>query len=153
MPAVSIQKLRAGVFDGPQIRCLINDPAFLSSMSPREADAWRSFVLVVQSFLGNSRADNYVELVQNMLTCFHALGCRIKVHYFHGHLDRFPPNLGIVSDEQGERFHQDIRHHGRALSGSLGHAYDGGLSLESSARLPGHTTQQKGAYALFSGSI
>ena len=77
---------------------------------PREADAWRSFVLVVRSFLGNSRADNYAELVQNMLACFHALGCRmsIKVHYLHSHLNRFPPDLGAVSDEQGERFHQDI---------------------------------------------
>ena len=26
----------------------------------------------------------------------------------HSHLDFFPPNLGAVSDEQGERFHQDI---------------------------------------------
>ena len=30
------------------------------------------------------------------------------MHFLHSHLDFFPPNLGKVSDEQGERFHQDI---------------------------------------------
>ena len=32
----------------------------------------------------------------------------IKMHFLFSHLDQFPPNLGDVSDEQGERFHQDI---------------------------------------------
>ena len=34
---------------------------------------------------------------------------RIKLHFLHSHLDRFPENLGDFSDEQGERFHQDIK--------------------------------------------
>jgi len=33
----------------------------------------------------------------------------IKVHFLHSHLDRFPENCGDVSDEQGERFHQEIK--------------------------------------------
>jgi len=32
----------------------------------------------------------------------------IKMHYLHSHLNLFPPNLETVSDEQGERFHQDM---------------------------------------------
>ena len=32
----------------------------------------------------------------------------IKLHYLHNHLEHFPENLDDVSDEQGERFHQDI---------------------------------------------
>ena len=32
----------------------------------------------------------------------------LKIHFFHSHLNFFPPNLGAVSDEHGERFHQDI---------------------------------------------
>ena len=32
----------------------------------------------------------------------------LKMHFLHSHLDFFPSNLGEVSDEQGERFHQDI---------------------------------------------
>lgn len=108
--SVSIQKPRAGVLDGAQIRKLIKDPDFIDSMDHIERDAWRSFILVVRSFLGDTRAENYKELVQNMLASFRSLGCRmsIKVHFLHGHLDWFPENLGAVSDEQGERFHQDI---------------------------------------------
>jgi hypothetical protein len=39
-----------------------------------------------------------------------AIGCRIssKVHFLSRHLDFFPPDGGAVSDEHGERFHQDI---------------------------------------------
>jgi hypothetical protein len=44
----------------------------------------------------------------------------LKVHFLNAHLDYFPENLGAVSEEQGERFHQDIkemetRHQGRLL--------------------------------------
>ena len=33
----------------------------------------------------------------------------IKVHFLFSHLDKFPDNLGDHSDEQGERFHQDLK--------------------------------------------
>jgi hypothetical protein len=32
----------------------------------------------------------------------------LKVHFLGSHLDFFPENLGAVSDEHRERFHQDI---------------------------------------------
>ena len=32
----------------------------------------------------------------------------LKMHFLHSHLRFFPKNLGAVSDEEGERFHQDI---------------------------------------------
>jgi hypothetical protein len=32
----------------------------------------------------------------------------LKVYFLGSHLDFFPENLGSVSDEHGERFHQDI---------------------------------------------
>ena len=32
----------------------------------------------------------------------------VKVHYMHN-TDLFPENLGDISEEQGERFHQDIK--------------------------------------------
>ena len=111
MPGLSIEKQRAGIFDGPQIRQLIKDPDFVNSMNEAEKRAWSSFVLVVKRFLGNYKAGNYVELVNQMLEHFRELGCNmsIKVHYLHSHLDRFPENLGDKSEEQGERFHQDLK--------------------------------------------
>ena len=33
----------------------------------------------------------------------------IKLHYLHSYLNRFPENCGDYSEEQGKRFHQDIR--------------------------------------------
>ena len=50
-PGISMGKLKAGIFDGPQIRQLIKDPEFTAAMSETESDAWCSFVKVVQNFL------------------------------------------------------------------------------------------------------
>ena len=110
-PGLSNEKLKAGIFDGPQIRKLINDDSFLDSMTPDELAAWTSFVKVVKNFLGNNKAGNYVELVSTMLENFRKLGAlmSIKIHFLFSHLEHFPANLGDVSDEQGERFHQDIK--------------------------------------------
>jgi len=38
------------------------------------------------------------------------MGCNmsLKIHFLDSHLDFFPDNLGAVTDEHGERFHQDI---------------------------------------------
>ena len=54
---------------------------------------------------------NYVEIVEKMLKSFEILRCNmnIKVHFLFSHLGSFPENHGSVSDEQGERFHQDIK--------------------------------------------
>ena len=32
----------------------------------------------------------------------------LKIHFLESHLDFFPKNLSEVSDEHGERFHQNI---------------------------------------------
>ena len=103
-PGLSIEKPKPGIFDGPDIQKLMQDEKL-------EADAWRGFVGVVQNFLCNRRAANFEEVVQNMLHAYQRLGANmsIKVHFLHKHLDRFPANCGDVSDEQGERFHQDIK--------------------------------------------
>ena len=66
---------------------------------------------MIRGFLGNTKANNYRNLVDAMLQNFQAFGARmsIELHYLFSHLDYFPENLGDVSEEQGERFHQDIR--------------------------------------------
>jgi hypothetical protein len=110
-PGLSNEKIKAGIFDGPQIRTFVRDPNFIQSMRDPEAAAWTSFVEVIEGFLGRNKAQNYEVLVNKMLRNFQALGARmsVKVHFLFSHLDRFPENLGDVSEEQGERFHQDIR--------------------------------------------
>lgn len=110
-PNKSDVKLKAGVFDGPQIRQLMRDSVFTSSMNKLETSAWLVFKKVTKNFLGNNKAENYREIVEEMLEHFKALGCKmsVKVHFLYSHIDYFPNNLGAVSEEQGERFHQDIK--------------------------------------------
>jgi hypothetical protein len=49
--------------------------------------------------------------VQDLLTSYKTMGCNmsLKGHFLGSHLDFFPQiNLGEVSDEQDEKFHQDV---------------------------------------------
>ena len=52
---LSIEKKKNGVFDGPQIRQLLRDTSFVSSMNPIEARAWMAFTNVIKDFLANKR--------------------------------------------------------------------------------------------------
>jgi hypothetical protein len=65
---------------------------------------------MVTGFLGNRRADNYKDLVEELLSSYQKLGCNmsVKIHFLSSHLDFFPENCGSVSDNHGECFHQDI---------------------------------------------
>ena len=95
-PALSYEKIQAGVFDCPQIRQLMKDNAFLNSMNETERQAWLSFVSVVENFLGNTKSDDYRNIVETMLENYHKLRCNmsIKVHFLNSHLEQFPDNLG-----------------------------------------------------------
>ena len=46
-----------------------------------------------------------------MISNLGVMGCNmsIKLHFLNSHIDYFPENLGAVSEEQGERFHQDLK--------------------------------------------
>ena len=103
--------LKEGIFVEPDIRRLMRDPNFVDKMETKEKAAWTSFKLVVTGFLGNTKDPNYKTIVTDMLVNFKKLDCNmsIKVYFLHSHLDYFPANLGDISEEQGERFHQDIK--------------------------------------------
>jgi hypothetical protein len=79
-------------------------------MSAVEKCAWVALRHGVPEFLGKKKSDNYKELVENLIVRYAEMKCNmsIKLHYLHSHLDFFRPNLGDVSEEHGERFHQDI---------------------------------------------
>jgi len=109
-PKLSEAKVKAGVFVGPQIRQIFADKKFPNLLDRIQKASWNSFKAVVAGFLGNNKAENYEQLVEDMLKNFKAMGCRmsLKVHMLHAHLDKFKNNMGAYSEEQGERFHQDI---------------------------------------------
>ncbi|XP_017464596.1 PREDICTED: uncharacterized protein LOC108357999 [Rhagoletis zephyria] len=109
-PKLSTEKIKAGIFVGPQIRKLFDDAKFERRLNKSEVKAWTAFEQVVHGFLGNHRSKNNRKLIDNLMKNFNAIGARIslKMHLLNSHLDFFPPNLGAESDEQGERFHQGI---------------------------------------------
>ncbi|UYV77499.1 hypothetical protein LAZ67_15001302 [Cordylochernes scorpioides] len=108
--SISEAKIKEGIFIGPQIRELQQDGNFQNSLNEVEAAAWNSFRNVCKNFLGSVKVENYRDIVNDLLLSYKALGCNmsLKIHFLHSHLDFFPDNLGAVSDEHGERFHQDI---------------------------------------------
>jgi polyhydroxyalkanoate synthesis regulator phasin len=109
-PNVSDAKIKAGIFTGPQIRELMQDKQFDEDLNETERNAWLSFKRICNDWLGNHKTANYQDVVQDLLTSYKAMGCNmsLKIHFLELHLDFFPENLGEVSDEHGERFHQDI---------------------------------------------
>jgi hypothetical protein len=66
-PRLSEAKLKEGIFIGPQTRHLIKDEYFDKRFQSDEKAAWDSFKFVVKGFLGNRRAQNYEELINNLL--------------------------------------------------------------------------------------
>lgn len=80
-------------------------------MNDLEQAAWTTFVEVTENFLGNHKSSNYSEIVYDMLQSFKNIVCNmpIKVHYLHSRLDQFPENLVSYNEEQGERFHQELK--------------------------------------------
>ena len=67
-------------------------------------------VTVCSGFLGNTRMPHYQACIEKLLKSYEDMGCRmsLKIHFLLSHLNFFLPNLGAMSDEHGERFHQDI---------------------------------------------
>jgi hypothetical protein len=110
LPPLSEAKIKQGVFVGPQIRKLFRDDMFNNLLQDDMKKAWDAFHLVSTNFLGNIRAENYKELVEDMLSLYHKLGCNmsLKIYMLHSHLDFFPNYCSMVSDEHGEHFNQEI---------------------------------------------
>ena len=109
-PKLLFDKIKAGVFDEPQIRTLVRDEEFVNKINDKEKTAWLSFVAVTQNFVGNKKTDNYHALVIRMLLAYCDRGYKMssKLYFLYSHLDEFPSNPEVVSDEQGEQFYQDL---------------------------------------------
>lgn len=122
-PHLSDAKIKEGIFVGPQIKKLLNDPAFAELLSPIEAAAWDSFGLVVSCFLGKNKSRYYEGIVNDLIENYAKMGMQfyyiqlscilfiiyclslifsfslgvnmsLKIHFLHSHLNFFPANLG-----------------------------------------------------------
>jgi len=64
----------------------------------------------VPIFWGNHKAENYRNMVADLVKSYKAMGCNVsgQVHFLDSHLDFFSEDLWAVSEKHGEQFHQDI---------------------------------------------
>ena len=110
-PRLSSAKVKEGVFHGPQIRSIMQDCRFEDSQMEIEWRAWLYFKSAVINFLGKHQSPEYESVVKELFSAYQAIGARmsIKMDFLNLHLDYFPANCGDYSEEQDERFHQDIR--------------------------------------------
>lgn len=63
------------------------------------------------NFLESHKDSDYKTLVATLLEKYQKLGCNmnIKLHFLDSNLNFLSENLGDFSEEQRERFHQDIK--------------------------------------------
>ena len=69
-PSLSNKKLKAAIWDGPQIRQLMRDQKFCDSMNEVGLAAWWLFVEVAKKFLGTIELATTIKIVNNMLGNF-----------------------------------------------------------------------------------
>jgi len=100
-PNMSDEKIKEGIFIGPQIRELMQDKQFDKDLNETERNAWFSFRRICKDFLGNHKAVNYQDVLQDVLTLYKDVGCNVslKIHFLDSHLDSFPENLSKVRDK------------------------------------------------------
>jgi hypothetical protein len=109
--ALTKATFKEGIFTCPDIRKLLSDATFESTMFATEKAAWQAFRDGITKFLGHVKDPNYTNIVNKMLDAFEDLGCNmsLKFNFLHSHLDYFAENLGSLSKGQGERFHKDVK--------------------------------------------
>ncbi|GBN05587.1 hypothetical protein AVEN_114003-1 [Araneus ventricosus] len=85
----------------------MKDPVFESKLTKKQ---WTSFKELAKNFFTNHKAS---------MTCLKVYKTMLMQHVGENpfHLEFFPENLGSVSNEHGERFHQDISNMGARYQG------------------------------------
>lgn len=64
-PKLSAEKIKAGIFDGPQIRSLIQDTNFTKTMTDSEKNAWNEFVWIIHNFWEIRKVRTFLNTYKN----------------------------------------------------------------------------------------
>ncbi|XP_071538386.1 uncharacterized protein [Panulirus ornatus] len=88
-PKVSEAKVKDGVFVIPQLK-ILECKEFPRKLTKKEKAAWYNFVAVGCVFLGNHKAENYVELVEIMVKNYSKMDCgqSLRIYILDAHLDK-----------------------------------------------------------------
>ena len=112
-PRMTDAKLKEGIFVGLRIRHIMKDNVFETKLIYRFAADSLEFI---ESWCwwvsGKPEVRKLWRTCEELIhvSDYEAIGANLslKMHFLHLHIDFFPDNLGDVSDEHGECFHQDI---------------------------------------------
>jgi len=111
-PKLSEAKRDEGILAGPDIRKLIKYEKYLLPLFTEEEEtkAWKGLVWICEHVLSHKKTAWSQKHVDEFLENCNKLGINmgLKMHMLHSHFDKFPKKMIDVSDEMGERFHQDI---------------------------------------------
>ena len=135
-PSLTIEKVKAGIFDGPQIWKLMNDSNFCNFMNPAELSAWMAFTNVVKFFLGKTKAPNYKRACWNITHKSPSTGCKHEHQVTFFAQPSCPFSRKSRWCERRARGALSSRHqrHGSSLSRSLGWHHACRLLLDYQAR-------------------
>ena len=80
-------------------------------MLPVKKDALVISKMLLRNFQEIRKILTMEQLLKKNLQSFQKLGCNksLKTHVLHSYLEDFSGNLDEISEEQGQRFHQDIK--------------------------------------------
>ena len=87
-PKINEAKKKEGIFVCLQIKQLFEDQDFSRKLDSTEIRAWKAFENVCRNFLGNEKAENYSEIVQELISLYNNISSRL--HFLHSHFDFFP---------------------------------------------------------------
>lgn len=79
-PTISNAKIKEGIFNGPQIRKVLENENFALLLTSNEAAAWKSFQLIVSNFLGNNKSPTYQKIVEDLLQNYSKMGMPLLFH-------------------------------------------------------------------------
>ena len=82
-PQIIMEKLKANIFDDPQIKDSIKNKMFDKALSEVELSARQSLKSVVTNFLGNDRGVECVKEIEELLQSFsqHCAPISVKLHF------------------------------------------------------------------------
>jgi hypothetical protein len=90
-PCISKVKIKYGIFISPQVKQLFQDPDFKNKLNAAKRRAWDMFENICSNFWGYKKSENYVEIMEELLSSYHTMGCNmsLKLNFQQSHWDFF----------------------------------------------------------------
>ena len=73
-PQLSMEKIKADIFDGPHLGELMKDPMFDETLKQAEPSAWQSLKSVITNYRVNYWSAEYDEEIEELLKSFFQFG-------------------------------------------------------------------------------